>query len=112
MSVLLIPEGEGENEPVAIVGMGCRWAGGVKDPAGLWHLLGSKQDGWREFDEPRFHTSGFYHASQDRPGSLRTRGGFLIDEDVRRFDHAFFGILGREVETMDPSQRKLLEVGE
>ncbi|KAK3178718.1 suppressor of los1-1 [Lepraria neglecta] len=102
---------EGENEPVAIVGMGCRWAGGVKDAPGLWQLLRSKRDGWREFDEPHFPAKGFYHANQDRPGSVRTRGGFLVDEDARLFDHAFFGIMGREVETMDPSQRKLLEVG-
>ncbi|KAL9074012.1 MAG: hypothetical protein Q9157_004553 [Trypethelium eluteriae] len=101
---------EGKIEPVAIVGMGCRWAGGVKDAAGLWQLLRSKQDGWREYDEPRFLAKGFYHANQDRPGSVRTRGGFLVDDDARLFDHAFFGIVGREVETMDPSQRKLLEV--
>ena len=42
---------------------------------------------------------------------MRTRGGFLLEEDARLFDHTFFGITGREVETMDPSQRKLLEVG-
>jgi acyl transferase domain-containing protein len=42
---------------------------------------------------------------------MRTRGGFLIDEDARLFDPSVFGITGREVETMDPSQRKLLEVG-
>ncbi|KAK3936556.1 hypothetical protein QBC46DRAFT_461428 [Diplogelasinospora grovesii] len=101
---------EGENGPVAIDGMGCRWAGGVKDSPGLWQLLRNKRDGWREFNEPHFPAKGFYHANQDRPGSVRTRGGFLCDEDARLFDHAFFGIMGREVETMDPSQRKLLEV--
>jgi acyl transferase domain-containing protein len=73
--------------------------------------LKDNRDGWREFDKPRFSAKGFYHANPDRPGSLRTRGGFLIEEDARLFDHAFFGITGREVETMDPSQRKLLEVG-
>ncbi|KAI0013981.1 hypothetical protein F4779DRAFT_625071 [Xylariaceae sp. FL0662B] len=101
---------DGQNEPVAIVGMGCRWAGGIRDPPGLWELLKNKRDGWREFDEPRFSTEGFHHANPDRPGTMRTRGGFLVNEDVRLFDHAFFDITGREVETMDPSQRKLLEV--
>ncbi|RYP28272.1 hypothetical protein DL767_007292 [Monosporascus sp. MG133] len=101
---------DGPNEPVAIVGMGCRWAGGIRDPSGLWELLKNKRDGWREFDEPRFSAKGFYHGNADRPGSMRTRGGFLLDEDARLFDHAFFGITGREIETMDPSQRKLLEV--
>ncbi|KAL8943098.1 MAG: hypothetical protein Q9216_001298 [Gyalolechia sp. 2 TL-2023] len=101
---------EEENEPVAIAGMGCRWAGGVKDARGLWQMLRSKQDGWREFAEPRFPTTGFYHPNQDRPGSIGTQGGFPVDEDARLFDHGIFGIMGREVDTMDPSQRKLLEV--
>lgn len=70
-----------------------------------------KRDGWQEWDEPRFSAKGFYHGNQDRPGSVRTRGGFLVQEDARLFDHAFFSMTGREVETMDPSQRKLLEVG-
>ncbi|KAI1821332.1 hypothetical protein F4861DRAFT_542029 [Xylaria intraflava] len=101
---------EGKHEPVAIVGMGCRWSGGVKDSPGLWQMLKNNQTGWKEFKEPSFPAEGFYHANQDRPGSVRTRGGFLCDEDARLFDHSFFGIMGREVETMDPSQRKLLEV--
>ena len=70
-----------------------------------------KRDGWREWEEPHFPADGFYHANQDRPGSVRTRGAFLVDEDARLFDHTFFNMTSREVETMDPSQRKLLEVG-
>ncbi|KAK8104648.1 Type I Iterative PKS [Apiospora kogelbergensis] len=101
---------EGQHEPVSIVGMGCRWAGGVTSPTGLWELLRNNKDGWRKFDEPRFSAEGFHHPNQDRPGSLRTEGGFLVEEDARLFDNAFFGITAREVETMDPSQRKLLEV--
>lgn len=96
---------------VCVPCLGCRWAGGVKDPPGLWQLLREKQDGWREWKEPRFPAKSFYHANQDRPGSVRQRGGFFLDEDARLFDHTFFGMTGREVETMDPSQRKLLEVG-
>ncbi|KAH7256097.1 hypothetical protein BKA59DRAFT_389484 [Fusarium tricinctum] len=101
---------DGRHEPVSIVGMGCRWAGGVRDPPGLWQLLRNNQDGWREFQEPHFSTRGFHHDNPNRLGSMRTRGGFLIDEDARLFDPSVFGITGREVETMDPSQRKLLEV--
>lgn len=102
---------KGKHEPVAIVGMGCRWAGGVRDAPGLWELLRNKREGFREFEPPHFSNEGFHHSNPDRPGSLRTRGGFQLAEDARLFDHAFFGITGREVETMDPSQRKLLEVG-
>ena len=77
----------------------------------MWQLLRNNRDGWHEFVEPHFPAKGFYHPNQERPGSVRTRGGFLCDGDGRLFDHAFFGIMGREVETMDPAQRKLLEVG-
>ncbi|ETS86665.1 hypothetical protein PFICI_00493 [Pestalotiopsis fici W106-1] len=97
-------------EPIAIVGMGCRWPGSVKSPGDLWDLLKNKRDGYREFVEPRFSKKGFYHPNPDRPGTMSTKGGFLVDEDPRLFDHSFFGMTGLEVETMDPSQRKLLEV--
>ncbi|KAK7983632.1 hypothetical protein PG989_011034 [Apiospora arundinis] len=101
---------EGQHEPVSIVGMGCRWAGGVSSPTGLWELLRNNKDGWRKFDEPRFSSEAYHHPNQNRPGSTRTEGGFLVEEDARLFDNAFFGITDDEVETMDPSQRKLLEV--
>ncbi|KAI1462952.1 polyketide synthase [Daldinia caldariorum] len=104
-------DGSGNNpEPIAIVGMGCRWPGDVQDASGLWELLKNKQTGYREFGDHRFPLSGFHHPNPDRPGSIATRGGFLLAEDPRLFDPAFFGMTPLEVETMDPSQRKLLEV--
>ncbi|KAF9774427.1 suppressor of los1-1 [Fusarium sp. DS 682] len=91
--------------------MACRYAGGVRDPPGLWKLLKEKRDAWREFDDARgFTAQGFHHPNHERPGSMTTRGGYLLQEDPRLFDPGFFGVSGREVETMDPSQRKLLEV--
>ncbi|KAI0469724.1 polyketide synthase [Xylariaceae sp. FL0804] len=98
------------SQAIAIVGMACRWPGGVVDPPGLWDLLQAKKTGYRDFGDHRFHQDGFHHESPDRAGAFPTRGAFLLDEDPRLFDHAFFGISGPEVETMDPSQRKLLEV--
>lgn len=67
-------------------------------------------DGWREFDEPRFSKQGFHHSNRDRPGGFAMEGAFLAEQDARLFDHSFFGMTSLEVETMDPSQRKLLEV--
>ncbi|KAF2799143.1 hypothetical protein K505DRAFT_356833 [Melanomma pulvis-pyrius CBS 109.77] len=99
-----------QHEPVAIVGMGCRWPGGVRNAPDLWEFLINKKDGFREFDKPRFSAKGFYHPNAERPGTVAMRGAFLLDEDARLFDHSFFGITGLELETMDPSQRKLLEV--
>ncbi|KAL9031280.1 MAG: hypothetical protein Q9196_000687 [Gyalolechia fulgens] len=90
--------------------MGCRWPGSVRDAPGLWELLRNKRSGYREFDEPRFSAKGFHHPNPDRPGTMTTKGGFLVADDPRLFDAAFFGMTGLEVETMDASQRKLLEV--
>ncbi|KGO58461.1 hypothetical protein PEX2_069710 [Penicillium expansum] len=102
--------GPEQHEAVAIVRMGCRWPGGVRNAPELWEFLVNKVDGWREFDEPQFSTRGFYHPNSDRPGTMSMRGAFLADEDARLFDHSFFGMTRLEVDTLDPSQRKLLEV--
>ncbi|KAL8906783.1 MAG: hypothetical protein Q9171_006132 [Xanthocarpia ochracea] len=99
-----------QHEAVAIVGMGCRWPGGVRNSPDFWDFLRNKVDGWKEFDDPRFSTRGFHHPNSDRPGSMAMKGAFLSEEDARFFDHSFFGMTGLEVETLDPSQRKLLEV--
>ncbi|KAK5997657.1 Prosolanapyrone synthase [Cladobotryum mycophilum] len=97
-------------EPIAIVGMGCRWPGGVRSPSQLWDLLKEKRDGWSEFTKDRINLDGFYHPDGQRLGSMYTRGGHLLQEDTRDFDHTFFGITATEAMALDPSQRKLLEV--
>ncbi|KAI1177722.1 hypothetical protein F4777DRAFT_576800 [Nemania sp. FL0916] len=103
-----------DEELVAIVGMGCRWPGGVDSPAGMWAFLRYGGSGYRSFDSSSasrsFSATGFYHPKSGRPGTMATQGGFLLDRDPRLFDHSFFGITQREAETLDPSQRKLLEV--
>ncbi|TQV90381.1 polyketide synthase [Cordyceps javanica] len=99
-----------QTEPIAIVGMGCRWPGGVRDSAGLWELLKNKRSGYRDFGDHRFSQDGFIHPDSHYLGATSTQGGFLLAEDARLFDHTFFGMQQTEVETMDPSQRKLLEV--
>jgi acyl transferase domain-containing protein len=52
----------------------------------------------------------FYHPNGDRPGSIVTKGGYFLNEDVREFENSFFGINNLEATYMDPQQRKLLEV--
>ncbi|KAI1773027.1 beta-ketoacyl synthase domain-containing protein [Hypoxylon cercidicola] len=99
-----------KHEPVAIVGMGCRWPGGVRDGSQFWTFLRDRVDGWKEFGHPHFYKRGFYHPNSDRPGSVAMKGAFLAQEDARLFDYSFFGMTRLEVETLDPSQRKLLEV--
>jgi acyl transferase domain-containing protein len=97
-------------DPVAIVGMACRLPGDVSDPSDLWTLLEEKRTGYKDFDRSRFNIDAYYHPTGQRPGSINTRGGCLINEDTRLFDHTFFHLKPSETLTLDPLQRKLLEV--
>ncbi|KAI1419983.1 hypothetical protein F5Y12DRAFT_720070 [Xylaria sp. FL1777] len=97
-------------EPIAIIGMGCRWPGDSESPAELWDYLEAKRNSYSKFPKERINGDAFYHPDGNRPGSFRTEGGCFIKSDVRQFDSTFFGIHPKEVLTLDPAQRKFLEV--
>ncbi|KAF2748444.1 ketoacyl-synt-domain-containing protein [Sporormia fimetaria CBS 119925] len=97
-------------EPIAVLGMACRLPGNISKPSDFWKLLEEKRTGYKEFDSSRFNIDGFYHPNPARPGSINTRGGHLLDCDPHLFDHTFFPMHPSEVLTMDPMQRKIVEV--
>ncbi len=102
------PPAAADANAVAIVGIGCRFPGGVRDVAALWRLLAEGRDAITEIPADRIDVAHYYDPVPATPGRMMTRwGGFL--EGIDQFDAGFFGISPREAERMDPQQRLLLE---
>ncbi|MGH9281035.1 MAG: type I polyketide synthase, partial [Acidimicrobiales bacterium] len=101
-------DGVRRRNPIAIVGIGCRFPGATT-PAEFWALLVQGGDAITEVPPDRFDVGGLYHPDAARAGAIYSRwGGFVSGIDT--FDAAFFGISPREARRMDPQHRLLLEV--
>ena len=100
---------QARSEPLAVIGMGCRFPGHANSPAAFWKLLTEGVDAITEVPADRWSMDDIYASDFMAPGKANTRwGGFL--DDVDQFDPAFFGISPREAIHMDPQQRILLQV--
>jgi amino acid adenylation domain-containing protein len=96
-------------KPIAIVGIGCRFPGGVSSPAQFWNLLCDGLDAITEVPPDRFDLDQFFDPDPAVPGKTYSRWGGFVDR-IDAFDADFFGIAPREACRIDPQQRLLLEV--
>ncbi|KAI3342584.1 polyketide synthase-like protein [Ustulina deusta] len=88
----------------------CHLPGGIRSPSSLWDFLANGKSAQGLVPNDRFNINGFYHANIERAGVVNADGGYFLQDDIREFENDFFGINKLEAASMDPQQRKLLEV--
>ena len=98
-----------QSEPIAIVGMACRFPGGATDPSSFWRLLCDGRDAISEVPPDRWDVDAFYDPDPTAPGKMNSRWGGFLDR-IDEFDNRFFGISDVEAMQIDPQQRMLLEL--
>ncbi|MBS0149898.1 MAG: SDR family NAD(P)-dependent oxidoreductase [Nitrospira sp.] len=98
-----------QTEPIALVGIGCRFPGGVNHAQSFWELLKTGQDAIVDVPPDRWNVRRFYDPDASKPGKMYVKQGGFLRQRINEFDALFFGIAPREAECIDPQQRLLLE---
>ncbi|NER93848.1 MAG: SDR family NAD(P)-dependent oxidoreductase [Symploca sp. SIO1B1] len=96
-------------EPIAIIGMGCRFPGEANNPEQFWNLLHNGVDAITGVPPERWNIDDYYDPDPETPGKVYTKAGGYLDK-IDQFDPQFFGISPKEALSLDPQQRWLLEV--
>ena len=96
-------------EPIAIVGLGCRFPGGVNSPESFWNLLSEGTDAITEIPQNRWNLKDYYDPNPETPGTIYTQSGGFVNS-LKEFDAEFFNLSAKEATSLDPQQRLLLEV--
>lgn len=98
-----------KREPIAIVGIACRFAGDATSPEKLWELVSQGRDAWSLVPKDRFNLEAFYHPQSDRSSTISMKGGYFLQEDPALFDTSFFNLTTEVAAAMDPQIRIQLE---
>lgn len=98
------------NEPIAIVGMACRFPGGAEDLDQYWALMRDSRDGIVEIPKDRLNIDDYYDDRAQAPGKIFVRHGGFLQNPIDAFDAQYFGMSPREAAYLDPQQRLLMEV--
>ena len=96
-------------EPIALVGIGCRFPGGVRHAESFWELLKTGRDAIIDVPSDRWNVRRFFDPDASKPGKMYVKQGGFLRQRIDAFDALFFGIAPREAECIDPQQRLLLE---
>ncbi|MGH2396903.1 MAG: type I polyketide synthase, partial [bacterium] len=99
-----------DREPIAIIGIGCRFPGGADTPTAFWRLLRDAEVAITDVPADRWDHRRYYDSDPEKPGKIYVRKGGFLRESIHQFDPLFFGISPREAPYIDPQQRLLLEV--
>ncbi|KAK4447399.1 hypothetical protein QBC34DRAFT_440144 [Podospora aff. communis PSN243] len=96
-------------EPIAIIGMSCRFAGDATNPERFWDMLAQGRNAWSEIPSARFNPKGVFHPDPEKLNTSHVKGAHFLKEDIALFDAAFFSLSGEMASAMDPQYRLLLE---
>lgn len=96
-------------EPIAVIGMACRFPGNSNSPSKLWELIESPRNLSKRVPKDRFDTTGFNHTNGSYHGASDATDAYFLEENIANFDNAFFNIQPAEAEAIDPQQRLLME---
>ncbi|KAH7062709.1 hypothetical protein BKA63DRAFT_573005 [Paraphoma chrysanthemicola] len=103
-------KGELHDEPIAIIGVACRFPGGANTTSKLKDLIQSPCDLSRTVPATRFDTTSFFHSDSSHHGTTNANKAYFLDDDINHFDAPFFNVQASEADAMDPQQRLLMEV--
>ncbi|KAF2084022.1 beta-ketoacyl synthase, partial [Saccharata proteae CBS 121410] len=98
-------------QPIALIGMSCKFAGDATNPERLWDMLVEGRNAWSEIPSSRFNVKGFHHPKHENLNTTNVRGGNFLKEDIALSDAAFFNFsnVTETASTMDPQYRLQLE---